>query len=179
MRDHDDQLPDDLRALGERLSREATRPTAAELDELKLRTMRDAGRGRRGRFVGSRLATILTIGVLGAGTGGTLALAWSGGKPDDGDASEHQYKPPGKGCGDKNKEHQRKGECKDDEKGNGGNGGGGGGKGDNGGGKGGNGGGKGGDNAHTSKNDGKSKGEKSKGDKAKAASTEGKSKKHK
>jgi hypothetical protein len=161
MPDHDDQLPDDLRALGERLRREAARPSGAELDELKLRAMRDARAtpaGARRRFVGSRLATILAIGLLGAGTGGTIAIAGSSGKSDDGSASKHQYKPPGKGCGDKNHEHERKGECKDDDHNN-----------NNGGGK--------GDNAHSSKNDDKNKG---KGDKAKTSSkTESKDKKHK
>jgi hypothetical protein len=170
MPDHDDQLPDDLRALGERLRREAARPSGAELDELKLRATRDArapGVRRHGRFVGSRLATILAIGLLGAGTGGTIAIAGSSGKSDNGSAAKHQYKPPGKGCGDKNHEHERKGECKDDDHGNTNNGGGKGGKDDKG---------KGND-AHSSKNDDKNKG---KGDKAKTSSkTESKDKKHK
>jgi hypothetical protein len=162
MPDHDDQLPDDLRALGERLRREAARPSGAELDELKLRATRGArapGVRRHGRFVGSRLATILAIGMLGAGTGGTIAIAGSSGKSDNGSAAKHQYKPPGKGCGDKNHEHERKGECKDDDHGNNN----GGGKDDKGKGK----------DAHSSKDD-KNKG---KNDKAQTSKNEGKDKK--
>lgn len=144
----DDRLPDDLRSLAERLRRDAVRPGAEELHRLRPRAMRDGrtvSAGRRGRFVGSRLAAVLAVGVLGAGTGGTIALAGSRGKSDDGSASKHQYKPPGKGCGDKNHEHERKGECKDDEHA----------KGDDGKDKG-----KGkGDKAHESKDSGKSKGE--------------------
>jgi hypothetical protein len=117
---------------------------------------------RHGRFVGSRLATILAIGMLGAGTGGTIAIAGSSGKSDNGSAAKHQYKPPGKGCGDKNHEHERKGECKDDDHGNN-NGGGKGGKDDKG---------KGND-AHSSKDD-KNKG---KNDKAQTSKNEGKDKK--
>jgi hypothetical protein len=111
--------------------------------------------------VGSRLATILAIGMLGAGTGGTIAIAGSSGKSDNGSAAKHQYKPPGKGCGDKNHEHERKGECKDDDHGNNNGGGGKGGKD----GK--------GDNAHSSKDD-KNKG---KNDKAQTSKNEGKDKK--
>lgn len=109
-----EHLPDDLRELGERLRREAVRPTAAELDQIKLRAMRTARTrpaGQKGPLMRSRLATLLTIGVLTAGAGGTFAIAGGGGNGDNGSAASGQYKP-GKGCGDKNHTHERENECK-------------------------------------------------------------------
>ena len=121
-----DDLPDELRDVAERLRREATRPTATELDHLKLRAMRSArsqDHGRKGSFMKSRLATLMTIGALTIGTGGTFAIAGGGGgHDDDGNASEHQYKPPcdhKKGEGDRTT--TRKGDkgddCKEKDKG--------------------------------------------------------------
>jgi hypothetical protein len=101
MYDHDD-LPDELRDLADRLRREATRPTAMELDHLKLRAMRNVrspAHGRKGTFMKSRLATLLTIVGLTIGAGGTFAIA--GGGSDNGSAANSQYKP-GLGCGDQN-----------------------------------------------------------------------------
>jgi hypothetical protein len=112
MHDHDD-LPDELRDVADRLRREATRPTAMESDHLKLRAMRSArSQAQRGRgpFMKSRLATLLTIVALTIGAGGTFAIAGGGGG-DHGSAAKSQYKP-GKGCGDKNHEHERNDECK-------------------------------------------------------------------
>jgi hypothetical protein len=112
MHDHDD-LPEELQELGERLRRDATRPSALELDHLKLRVMRSARgstHGRKGPFMKSRLASVLTIVALTVGAGGTFAIA-GGGSGNDGNASQSQYKP-GKGCGDKNHIHERNDECK-------------------------------------------------------------------
>jgi hypothetical protein len=95
MQDHDD-LPDELRDLAERLRREATRPTATELDQLKLRAMRSARspvHGRKGSFMKTRLATLVTILALTIGAGGTFAIA-GGGTGDAGTAAKPQYKPP-------------------------------------------------------------------------------------
>lgn len=111
MQDFDDH---DLEQLAERLRREATRPTAHERDQLKLRAMRRAQRpaiGRKGTVMRSRLATLLTVSLLTVGAGGTFAIAGSGGKGDGGSAAKSQYKP-GKGCGDKNHKHEREDECK-------------------------------------------------------------------
>jgi hypothetical protein len=106
MHDHDD-LPDELRDLAERLRREAIRPTAMELDHLKLRAMRSArspAHGRKGTFMKSRLAALLTIVALTVGAGGTFAIAGGGGG-DSGSAASSQYKPkqcdkkkPAPGC---------------------------------------------------------------------------------
>ena len=61
MQDFDDHdLPADLEELSARLRREATRPSAQSLDQLKLRAMRQAqaaSGGQRGMFMRSRLAT--------------------------------------------------------------------------------------------------------------------------
>ena len=64
----------------------------------------------------SRIATVFTVLVLIAGTGGALALAGQGssGGPAGG-AATAQYKP-GKGCGDKNHQHQKNGKCKKHKK---------------------------------------------------------------
>ncbi|MDP9347059.1 MAG: hypothetical protein M3P44_15375 [Actinomycetota bacterium] len=110
MQDFDDH---DLEQLGARLRREATRPTAQELDQLKLRTTRRAQRsavGQKGTFMRSRLATLLTVSLLTVGAGGTFAVAHSGDNGNDGSAAKSQYKP-GKGCGDKNHTHARHDEC--------------------------------------------------------------------
>jgi hypothetical protein len=59
----------------------------------------------KGSVMKRRLSTLLAIGFLTIGTGGTLALA-GGGNGTGGSASFHQYKPPcpngsiaGKHCG--------------------------------------------------------------------------------
>ncbi len=114
MQDFDDHdLPADLEELSARLRREATRPSAQSLDQLKLRAMRQAqaaSGGQRGMFMRSRLATLLTISALTIGAGGTFAIAGSGGE-GGGSAAKSQYRP-GKGCGDKNHQHARRDECK-------------------------------------------------------------------
>jgi len=115
MQDFDDHdLPADLEELSAQLRREATRPSAQSLDQLKLRAMRQAqatSGAQRGMFMRSRLATLLTISALTLGAGGTFAVAGSGGNGGGGSAAKSQYKP-GKGCGDKNHVHERQDECK-------------------------------------------------------------------
>lgn len=96
MRENEHDLPRDLQELGERLRREAPRPTAPELDRIKLRAMRKAQTGpvgRRGFFMRSRLATVLTIGLIGAGVGGTLTIAAVNDPDPGGNAAVAQYHP--------------------------------------------------------------------------------------
>jgi hypothetical protein len=116
------ELPDDLRAMAERLRRERPRATPLELDQLKLRAMNQASRGSiqpRGTFMRSRLATLLCVGLFSIGAGGTFAVANHDGGGDQGSGGKTEYKP-GKGCGDKNHEHAKSDECKKHDGGGGG-----------------------------------------------------------
>ena len=63
-------------------------------------------------FMKSKIATAATLLALLGGTGGAIALAGtvSSSSPHGG-AADGEYKP-GKGCGDKNHEHERSDECK-------------------------------------------------------------------
>jgi hypothetical protein len=63
----------------------------------------------------SRIATIVTMLALVAGTGGAIALGQGGSSGAQGGASTAQYKP-GKGCGDKNHQHKKKNQCKPPKK---------------------------------------------------------------
>jgi hypothetical protein len=62
------------------------------------------------------IATLLTVALMAAGTGGVIAGGGHGNS--GGSASDSQYKP-GKGCGDKNHNHARENECKKDNDGDG------------------------------------------------------------
>ena len=55
------------------------------------------------------LATVVTLLLMAAGTGGVVAHGGDG--HSGGSASDSQYRP-GKGCGDKNHVHARHDECK-------------------------------------------------------------------
>jgi hypothetical protein len=149
----DERLSDDLRHVADVL-REG-RPTLdpLALDRVKLRAMSAARRSspsrRKGFPMKQRLTTLIAIGLLTLGTGGTLALA-GGGDDGGGSASFHQYKPPcdkGKGQGKDHECHGHEGE----ETGKGG---------DHGGGPGG-----GGDKGGGGKDEGKGGGDKGGGDK--------------
>jgi hypothetical protein len=148
----DPSFSDDLERVADALrdGRPTLDPLA--LDRVKLRAMSAARTSsssqQEGFHMKQRFTTLLTVGFLMLGTGGTLALAGGGdGKAGGGSASFHQYKPPcehGQGRG----EDCHKGGGKEGDKGGHGQGGGdkggqgGGDKGGNGGGdKGGNGGG--------------------------------------
>jgi hypothetical protein len=64
----------------------------------------------------SRIATIVTMLALVAGTGGAIALGQGGsGGSSQGGAATAQYKP-GKGCGDKNHQHKKRNQCKPPKK---------------------------------------------------------------
>ena len=95
----DEGLPDDLRRVEERLRRERAEASALDLDRIKTRAVANAASSPRtkGFTVKSRsIATMLTVALMAAGTGGVIA---GGGHGDHNQsASKSQYKP---GCGPK------------------------------------------------------------------------------
>src|SRR5207302_6235393 len=97
---NEDSLPGDLREVAERLRSERPEASSLDLDRIKTRAVASAATSRpKGFHVRSRvLATLLTLSLMAAGTGGVIA---SGGHGEGGDASKSEYKP-GMGCGDKN-----------------------------------------------------------------------------
>jgi hypothetical protein len=111
-----ERLPDDLREIDERLQAQRTEVGPLELDQIKLRTMAKAfgapaSRYGREYLMRSKLVTLLLVAglAIGGGTAGVIATHDNGnGKSAD----QSQYKP-GKGCGDKNHEHEREEECND------------------------------------------------------------------
>ncbi|HEY3020182.1 MAG TPA: hypothetical protein VGJ32_08320 [Solirubrobacteraceae bacterium] len=113
MRDHHDDIPDDLRPVAAWLRDERPAPSPLELDQIKLRARAKAD--RRARIQGrkmklkSLLATVLAAGLVAGGAGGVMAA--SGTFTSHKSAASSQYKP-GKGCGDKNHIHERENECK-------------------------------------------------------------------
>jgi hypothetical protein len=100
---HGDFSSDDLRHVADALRDGRPRLDPLSLDRVKLRAMsaaRRSGSAKPRGAAGQRLATLLTLGLLVLGTGGTLALA--GGDGGSGSAAFDQYKPPcvhGKGAG--------------------------------------------------------------------------------
>jgi hypothetical protein len=84
---HDDQFPEDLHEIADRLDEARTRPTAIELDEMRARVQRRGqrpGSRRRGRLVMvlrmNFVAVLLTGGlVLTSGVGAVLASGAVGG----------------------------------------------------------------------------------------------------
>ena len=93
---HEDSLPGDLREVAERLRSERAEANSLDLDRIKTRAVASAATSRtKGFQVKSRsIATLLTLALMAAGTGGVIAA--SGGPPPS--ASTSQYKP---GCGPK------------------------------------------------------------------------------
>jgi hypothetical protein len=100
MGDRSDQgLPQDLAEMGELLRESRARPTALELDAIKLQATARARRRsphqlRRGVSVRSRGVTLILALLL---IGGTTAGGIAGGNHDgndDGGAANAQYKPP-------------------------------------------------------------------------------------
>jgi hypothetical protein len=91
------ELPDDLNEVGERLHAQRYEATGLDLDRIKSRAMAQAASsGRKGSPVRTRsLAAVLTVALMAAGTGGVIAGS-SGGS--GGNAGGSQYKP---GCGPK------------------------------------------------------------------------------
>jgi hypothetical protein len=109
------RLPDDLREMDARLQAHTPEVSALELDELKLRTAARAFRpttstyGRQ-QLMRSKFVTIMLVLGL-AVSGGTAGVIASHDNGNGKSADESQYKP-GKGCGDKNNQHDREDECK-------------------------------------------------------------------
>ena len=95
---HDEGLPEDLAQVEERLRRERAEASSLDLDRIKTRAMASAATSRtKGFNVKSRsIATLLTVALMAAGTGGVIAGGGHGG--GNGNASKSQYKP---GCGPK------------------------------------------------------------------------------
>jgi hypothetical protein len=99
MEPYEDQLPGDLQAIARRLRAERDRfreergeADAVLLDQIKLQALSGVSRGPRpgkGRVMTSRLATLLTVGLLTIGVGGTIALANDGN--GSGSAAKTQY----------------------------------------------------------------------------------------
>lgn len=95
--------------------------TPHDLDRLKARARAQAsgapGAGRSHPRPRGLLATAFTVLALVGALGGAFALAGGGPPASPGSASSQgsaavtQYKP-GKGCGDKNHQHEREDECK-------------------------------------------------------------------
>jgi len=94
---HDRRLPADLAEVAERLRSNRVDATALDLDRIKTRAMAGAASSRRKGFpLKSRgIATVLTVALMAAGTGGVIA---GNGHGNGGNASNSQYKP---GCGPK------------------------------------------------------------------------------
>jgi hypothetical protein len=94
----DESLPGDLTEVEERLRSERPEASALDLDRIKTRAMASAATSRpKGFQVKSRsIATLLTLALMAAGTGGVIAATNSGGNNPN--TSNSQYKP---GCGPK------------------------------------------------------------------------------
>ena len=95
---NDDSLPGDLTEVAERLRSERAEASSLDLDRIKTRAMANAATSRtKGFQVKSRsIATLLTLALMAAGTGGVIAASSGGGNTPP--ASTSQYKP---GCGPK------------------------------------------------------------------------------
>ena len=95
---NEDSLPGDLREVAERLRSERAEASSLDLDRIKTRAVANAATSRtKGFQVKSRtIATLLTVALMAAGTGGVIAGGGNGTK--NGNASKSQYKP---GCGPK------------------------------------------------------------------------------
>ena len=94
----ENRVPEDLQDVVDRLRDRRPSPTALELDEIKLRAMRQASsRQGKGMVMRSKLVSVgLAIGALT--TGGTAAVIAGGQSGGDGNGGKGEYKP---GCGPK------------------------------------------------------------------------------
>ena len=100
---YEEHLPDELEFVVDLLRAQRPQADPLQLDQIKQRAIAQADQPRRPLGLAKpRIAAILTILGLAAGTGGALAVATSS-SPNRGAASG-QYKP-GWGCGDKNHTH--------------------------------------------------------------------------
>jgi hypothetical protein len=83
-----------------RLQEQRPEATAFELDQLKMRTLARARTSGRKGFMRTRLvATVLSLGLLAAGTGGVIAKSGGGGGGGGGaQGHEYHFKKPKKDC---------------------------------------------------------------------------------
>ena len=96
--------PEDADEVVRRLRDERPQVGALELDGIKTRAMARAMVSPGGRALRSRiLVALLSLALMGAGTGGVIA-AGGGGSVHGKSAAEKEYKP-GCGNGDKNHDH--------------------------------------------------------------------------
>ena len=96
----DNNLPDELQDVAQRLREQRPEASGLELDRIKLRAMSSR---TKGSVVKSRLIVALcTVGLMAGGTSGVIAA--KSGNGNNGNAAKSQYKP-GKGCGDQNSQH--------------------------------------------------------------------------
>ncbi len=108
----DDQLPDDLARIGERLREERPETTPLELDRIKQMAMKRAAKGGTVRSNGrTKLVSVLAAAAVAVGgTGVVIAAAGGNGNGNGNGAGPKQYcpptsqkpgepKPPGGNCG--------------------------------------------------------------------------------
>src|ERR1700719_4515319 len=107
-REQDPSLPDDLRAVEERLRQNRLDVGSADLDRVKRQALSQfRSRNRRAGVHRSRLAAFVTALVMLAGAGGAVALSGLDSHPNvNGGAADKQYKPP-PGC----KHHPKAKKC--------------------------------------------------------------------
>lgn len=106
MTDRNEQnLPAELREVGDRLRQQRAEVSPMQLDQIKLRAKSQAqsSRGLKWRTpVRSRAASLILASLLVGGTAaGGIAASQSG---NNGSAAQSQYRP-GLGCGDQNHIH--------------------------------------------------------------------------
>lgn len=102
MNEFENRLPGDHEAVERRLREEKRVAGAPELDELKLRAMKQAQRTTsKGVPVRARLVTaILTLALIGGGGGAVIAASGGGSATGDEGAANSQYCPPKSPGGD-------------------------------------------------------------------------------
>ena len=117
---HRDEMPEEVEGTAAWLRAQRPEVSAQDLDRLKMRARAQAEAAGTAIRAPTRprrtLATVLAAVALTVGLGGAFALAagarrsWPGSPSSHGSAAHHQYKP-GKGCGDKNHQHECEGFC--------------------------------------------------------------------
>jgi hypothetical protein len=102
----EDDLPEELREIAERLRAERPRLTEVEMDQIKVRAMANAAkdeapRGRRSRRVPMRsrlLVLALATALIGATTAGGFAAGGGGATPNAATAQYCKQNPDKKKC---------------------------------------------------------------------------------
>jgi hypothetical protein len=113
MSDFEDRIPPELEPTAARLREQRVEADPVTLDQIKLRALASST-SRQGQpsSMKSRLATIVTIVGLMAGTSGAVALGWQGGGGNgDGHGAAYGQYHDGKGCG-RNHKHFGSEVCK-------------------------------------------------------------------